>query len=308
MGIAPLNSIVFPAPSPPYYKQNHTNQIWIPKTSLDNETVQNDLYSKHNLVPNENLQDKKSKSNTKLSLQNIGKYFIPCMFLESKTPSSTQVIYWHGNGEDIGTSPPFQNPISDMFDFNILVVEYPGYGVYNGLSPSGDKIRKDAEIVYNYATETLGIKQENIILFGRSLGSGPATYLASKFKPYGLILMSGYTSIKQAAKDLTMFGFVVSDRFNNVKQIDKVSSPTLLIHGKVDTVINCSHSQNLYEKCTAQTKVLKMPNNMGHNKFNFNVDILQNIGEFLNDLKFDNKNENDFLPLDKIHKLRLNGQ
>ena len=58
---------------------------------------------------------------------------------------------------------------------------------------------------------------QKIILFGRSLGSGPATYLASKFKPYGLILMSGYTSIKQAAKDLTMFGFVVSDRFNNLK-------------------------------------------------------------------------------------------
>lgn len=59
-----------------------------------------------------------------------------------------------------------------------MAVEYPGYGIYDG-SPDAYTIQKDAEIVYNYLTQILGIPESSIILFGRSIGTGPATFLAS---------------------------------------------------------------------------------------------------------------------------------
>lgn len=309
MGVAPQNGIVFPAPKPPYYKKHHMNQVWIPKTNANNKIVENNEIS-CNKGEKSDIRDigAQTLSNGKVNIKNIGKYFIPCMLLKCKKPSSSQAIYWHGNGEDIGVGNQFLDPLVDAIGFNVLAVEYPGYGVYNGVKPSGDKIRNDADIVYKYVTETLGIKQENIIVFGRSLGSGPATYIASKYSPSSLILVSAYTSIKHAAQDMVFQGFVVSDRFNNIKQIDKVKCPILLIHGKQDGVIKCSHSQKLYDKSVSQKKVLIMPENMGHNKFNYYVDILKNLLDFLNDIDFDRHKQNECVPVDEISKLRLDDQ
>jgi hypothetical protein len=79
-------------------------------------------------------------------------------------------------------------------------MEYPGYGIYDG-SPDANQILIDAESVYIYLTEILKIPEESIILFGRSIGTGPATYLASKKSPCALLLMSPFLSIRDIVKD-----------------------------------------------------------------------------------------------------------
>ena len=62
---------------------------------------------------------------------------------------------------------------------HVLAVEYPGYGLYKYTAPDEKRIQEDSEIVFDYLTEVMGIKESQIVLFGRSLGSGPSTYLAS---------------------------------------------------------------------------------------------------------------------------------
>ena len=79
-------------------------------------------------------------------------------------------------------------------------MEYPGYGVYE--DPEGtseEKILKDSELVYNFLRDAGKLEEKDILLFGRSLGSGPATHLAAKYDPGALMLMSPYTSIKSVA-------------------------------------------------------------------------------------------------------------
>jgi hypothetical protein len=61
------------------------------------------------------------------------------------------------------------------------MVEYPGYSIYAG-KPSEQKIFSDADTVIQFLTVVLDVPLKNIILMGRSLGSGPATYIASKYK------------------------------------------------------------------------------------------------------------------------------
>jgi hypothetical protein len=61
---------------------------------------------------------------------------------------------------------------------NILAVEYPGYGLYNS-SPSSEKLLEDALIVYDHMVHRRGIAESDIILFGRSIGSSPACFVAS---------------------------------------------------------------------------------------------------------------------------------
>ena len=142
----------------------------------------------------------------------------------------------------------------------MLAMEYPGYGIYQSETPSEESILRDAEKVFNYITEEIGIKRKRIIVMGRSIGSGAATHVAAKFKPGAFVLVSAFTSIKAVASNL--FGFlakiIIQERFDNLTLIKKVKSPTLLIHGKIDTTIPFSHSEKLYSKPTTLFKTFSI--------------------------------------------------
>lgn len=94
------------------------------------------------------------------------------------------------------------------------------------------------------------MKPEDIILFGRSIGSGPATYLASKRKVGALILMSAFTSIKAVVKDMagSWAQHLIKQRFNNLEAIKQVVCPTFIIHGQKDRVVPFQHSKQLHGK------------------------------------------------------------
>lgn len=62
---------------------------------------------------------------------------------------------------------------------HVLVVEYPGYGLYKGSDKSPSKMLEDSIVVFDYLTTVCGVKAQDIVLFGRSIGSGPATYLGA---------------------------------------------------------------------------------------------------------------------------------
>lgn len=114
----------------------------------------------------------------------------------------------------------------------------------------------DAETVYQCLTTQIGIDEKDLIIFGRSIGSGPACWLASVKNPGALVLMSGFTSIKAVAKHIAgiVGGVLIKQRFKNLKYISSVKCPTLLVHGKKDTLIPYQQSVELFGKF--KTKLL----------------------------------------------------
>lgn len=127
-----------------------------------------------------------------------------------------------------------------------MAVEYPGYGLYHG-TPNEATIKQDAEAVYDFLIK-IRVKPQNTIIFGRSIGSGPATHLASCRKVGALVLMSAFTSIRDAVKDFVgkWAQYLVKQKFNNLEAIAKVTCPTFLIHGQKDTLIPFAHSEALH--------------------------------------------------------------
>ena len=96
--------------------------------------------------------------------------------------------------------------ISSYCNVSVIGMEFPGYGVYeNNGSANEQKIKEDAEYLYKFILYDMGIEESDVIVFGRSMGSGPAAFLAGNFNPGALCLMSAYTSIRGVARDQVGF-------------------------------------------------------------------------------------------------------
>lgn len=141
----------------------------------------------------------------------------------------------------------FVNEIIYIFKVRILAVEYPGYGVYTSHKPNSDLIQEDSIAVYDYLVKKVGFKEKNIMVLGRSIGSGPASYLASQRNPGALIMMSSFTSLRSVVKDhVGGLQKILKERFNNHENIKKVKCPCFFIHGLQDKLISYQHSQKLH--------------------------------------------------------------
>ena len=90
--------------------------------------------------------------------------------------------------------------------------------------------------------------EKDIILFGRSIGTGAACHLASIHNPGCLILVSAFVSIRAVAKKYVgpVGQYLIKERFKNLQLMSQVTCPTIFIHGKKDSLIPTQHSQKLF--------------------------------------------------------------
>ena len=166
-------------------------------------------------------------------------------------------------------------------------MEYPGYGVYIG-KPSQEQILIDAEILFDYLQYYIGIPTENIIVFGRSLGSGPATFLASRRNPGALLLMSPFTSLKDVARGVAgkLGSLLIPDQFRNIDEISSVLCPTFFVHGKGDSLVSYKHTVSLSEKVAGNCMV-HLPETMTHNRYFMDRHIIFPIQNFLTECQYE---------------------
>ena len=141
--------------------------------------------------------------------------------------------------------------------------------------------------MFDFLVEKLGFDPRNIIVFGRSIGTGPATYLASQRPNCKLLLLfSPFMSLRSAVKDMaSVFSIFVRERFPNLARIEDVKCPLLIIHGEKDKVISVKHSQELFKKAQSKYKKLKTPENMDHNKYRLYDDLIIPAVQFLKVIK-----------------------
>lgn len=212
---------------------------------------------------------------------------LPIIFLENPVPKCPRVlIYFHGNSEDAAGSEHFIYGIADELDCHAVMAEYPGYGVYANETPNQTVIYRNALELYDFLVQVLKFRPENIYLLGRSLGSGPSTYLAAQRKVGLLILFSAYKSIQEVAVDHAwIFGRLITQCFKNEEWISKVIDPVFMVHGQKDEVVKVDHSVELFARCTAKYKKLIQPKEMTHNRFNSLADFIHPLKQFLHEIE-----------------------
>lgn len=152
------------------------------------------------------------------------------------------LIYCHGNGEDIGHCRDWLGTFQ-QFGISALAYDYPGYGLSSGKA-SEQSCFAATLAAYTYATQTLGYAPEEIILYGRSLGGGPASWLAEN-QPVGCMILDG--TFTSTFRVVTQRKLIPWDVFDNFARLPKIETPILVIHGTEDLTVPFSHALRNYE-------------------------------------------------------------
>jgi len=159
------------------------------------------------------------------------------------------LIFFHGNATDIGLMMSLYHDISLNLCVDVLGVEYSGYGAASG-QPCPDVTMQVADAAYNYAKKT-GVPPSRILLYGQSIGSGPASGIAKRQPVAGVILHSPFLSgiqvldrsPERCCKPSCMFS--CCDFFHNDYAVRSVRCPVFIMHGQDDAFIPLWHGVRL---------------------------------------------------------------
>ena len=166
------------------------------------------------------------------------------------------VVIAHGNAELIDYLPPDFLRFADL-GLAVLMVEYPGYGDSEG-SPSQETVTETIVTAYDMLAARPEIDPDRIIAFGRSLGGAAVCALASERPVAALILLSAFTSLPDMSGRYLAPGFLVRDRFDNLRVLRSYPRPVLILHGTADGLIPYGHGEELASE-TRQGRLISYP-------------------------------------------------
>jgi pimeloyl-ACP methyl ester carboxylesterase len=189
------------------------------------------------------------------------------------------IIYYGGNAEEISWLLP---EFSRMPDWAALLVNYRGYGLSQG-RPSEAALYRDALAIYDHSLRRAEVDRHRVVLIGRSLGTGIATYVASQRTVAGVVLISPYDSLAAVARDAYPFlpvGLLLRHRFESGHRAPNIHAPMLALVAAQDTLIRPERSRRLVQAWggTARLEVL---NGADHNNIHLHPNYWPLISGFL---------------------------
>lgn len=195
--------------------------------------------------------------------------------------ASFTLLYLHGNGGSLSGRAFWVMKLLEL-PVNVLAIDYRGYGRSEG-SPSEEGLYRDAMAAWKHLVETRACPAHRIVLYGKSLGGGPATWLAERVKPAALILQSTFTSATDMGNRTFPLGPFMRTKFPNVERLARIHLPTLIIHSRGDELIPFSMGEALLAASAGQAKRLRAYETEGHNELvpNRADDLLKDFRSFL---------------------------
>ncbi len=191
-------------------------------------------------------------------------------FPTHNAPAIATIIFFHGNGGNISNVGWVGQRLSSR-GFNVLLLDYRGYGRSEGDVAGEQGLYADAEAGYHYVTQTRGVSPESVVLYGQSLGTAVAADLASRRPCAAIILESGFSSASDLAATVLPWlprrlHFLSRNRFETARKLAAVKCPVLVTHGDPDDTIPREHGQSLFAAANEPKKLMMFPG-AGHNVF-----------------------------------------
>jgi len=171
------------------------------------------------------------------------------------------VVYFGGNAEDVNFSLP---SLAAVFPAHaIYLMHYRGYGGSSG-KPSEDALVADSLALFDRVSSA----HPNVVVIGRSLGSGIAVHLASLRPAARLILVTPYDCLVGLAESHYPYlpiRWLLLDKFESRRYAAQVTAPTLVVAAERDEVIPRTSTEALYARFHAGVATLKVVAGASHN-------------------------------------------
>ena len=178
--------------------------------------------------------------------------------------SEQVLLFFHGNAGNIS----HRRDSIELFHrlgLNVFIIDYRGYGKSKG-KPDEQGLYQDAAAAWRYLTDEKGFANNQILIFGRSLGGAVAARLASGVQARGLILESTFSS----ARDFARAVFPVLSRlvltrydFNTAENIQRVNYPVLVLHSPDDEIMPFYLGEKVFQAAHKPKNFVRMQG--GHN-------------------------------------------
>lgn len=188
------------------------------------------------------------------------------------------ILYFHGNAGDLSRWGEITSSLT-KYNWDVLVMDYRSYGKSTG-EMSEKALYEDAQLFYDYVSNQY--KEEEIILYGRSLGTAFATKLAAENNPSLLLLETPFYNLTSVAKKrfpIFPVEYLIKYEFKSNEYIKKVNCKTVIFHGTDDNVVPYNSGKKLFELASpAGGKYLITIKRGGHNN-------LSNFTTFKNEIE-----------------------
>ncbi|MFC9895994.1 alpha/beta hydrolase [Nocardia sp. NPDC127579] len=178
------------------------------------------------------------------------------------------ILFAHGNAGNIGDRVPIYALLTEA-GFDVLAFDYRGYGRSTG-RPSERGTYRDARAARRALLDRPGVDPNHVVYLGKSLGGGVMLELATAHPPRGLILMSTFTGIRDAARSVypLLPAAFVPNAYPSLRRIRSLRVPVLIMHGDQDELLPLRHARRLFE-AAPEPKQLEIFPGAGHNDLIF---------------------------------------
>ena len=158
-------------------------------------------------------------------------------WLPGPTPESPVMLCLHGNGGNLSHRTDKMRLFHDAGAAQ-LWIDWRGYGESGG-SPDEPGLYRDALAGWAWTSAVKGVSPARLVLYGESLGNGPAIELATRVPAAGLIIDSAFTSVPDMGKVVLPWfpTRLAKIRFDNLSRLPRVTIPTMILHSPQDDVI-----------------------------------------------------------------------
>lgn len=166
------------------------------------------------------------------------------------------VLFAHGNGENVAGLAPLLQTLRDRSEVTVFAWDYRGYGRSGG-KPHESNLLSDARVAQLWLARRAGVRPEDVVVYGRSLGGGVAVGLASQHPVRGLVLERTFAGLVETAAHHFPWlpvRWVMKNRFPSIERIAAYRGPLLQSHGTADEVVPYEMGRRLFEAAPSREK------------------------------------------------------
>lgn len=186
-------------------------------------------------------------------------------------PEEPHILFFHGNGEIVSDYDTI-GPMYVAEGLSLLAVGYRGYGGSGG-TPTVTTMLRDSLVILEAVKTWLASHDRTgpLLVMGRSLGSVSALEIAATTGSdiAGLVLDSAIALTVPLLLNLGLepqaYGITEADGFGNIRKIERVTKPTLILHAQHDQLIPVRSAEILQVQCSANNKEFQMVPGADHN-------------------------------------------